>query len=499
MLRIHHPPVKEATGRDFYNMSLNGVQTEPWFCRVSSLPYNTVWPGCQRPVHQTETASFLSFEMDEPVTLELSLWKNVEEAVVRPLSRNVKSQVSTDLRTVHVTITECGHYTLEINGPHNALHIFANPVSDFGVDKADPNVLYYAPGVHDVGTLELQDNQTLFVDGGAVLYGSVQVFHKKNVRIVGYGVIDGSREERTDDTQLITWGVDYPGIDLRQEDTLRAHIKENHTLDGCVRLYSCADCEIAGIVTRDSASWALLFANCERLECRQVKTIGMWRYNSDGIDLVNCRYIRVADCFLRNFDDCMVIKGIKGWDWVNQHHITVTGCTIWGDWGSCLEIGAETCADEYHDILWENCDIIHAVHVFMRIQNTDRAWVHDMVVRDIRCEYSRYDLMPVYQYDMKAPYPAWDTPWQPTLFHSPINDGPYSNDHILGKTSGVRIENIQIFTDYDMPAPKCRFVGVDAEHSCTDIVIENVSLNGRRLGAEAIDLELGEFDEVTVK
>ncbi|MBR6748327.1 MAG: hypothetical protein IKM07_05255, partial [Clostridia bacterium] len=251
--------------------------------------------------------------------------------------------------------------------------------------------------------------------------------------------------------------------------------------------------------TRDSSTFAYIIANCEHVNVEWAKTIGMWRYNSDGIDTFNSRYIRVANCFLRDFDDSMVIKGIKGWDGANQHHITVTGCTIWGDWGSCLEIGAETCADEYHDILWENCDIIHATHVFMRIHNTDRAWVHDMVVRDIRCEYSRYDRMPVYQYDMKAPYPAWDTPWQPTLFHSPINDGPYSNDHILGKTSGVRIENIQIFADYDMPAPRCSFVGPDAEHCNRNIVIENVSLNGRRLGAEAIDLELGEFDEVTVK
>lgn len=57
------------------------------------MPYNTVWPGCQRPMDQTEVASFISFEMDSPVTLELSVRKDVQEAVVRPLSRGIVPEV----------------------------------------------------------------------------------------------------------------------------------------------------------------------------------------------------------------------------------------------------------------------------------------------------------------------------------------------------------------------------------------------------------------------
>ena len=115
-------------------------------------------------------------------------------------------------------------------GWHNALHLFANPVSDFGVNQYDPNVLYYGPGVHDIGHLELEEGQTLFVDGGAVLYGSVTAIHKKNVRIVGYGIIDGSQEVRTDDTQLITW--DFTAPNFRDEAILRRHLEEKKVLHG---------------------------------------------------------------------------------------------------------------------------------------------------------------------------------------------------------------------------------------------------------------------------
>ena len=89
------------------------------------------------------------------------------------------------------------------------------------MDKAAPGVRYFGPGVHEVGNLELEDGETLFLDGGAVLYGSVWAIHKKNVRIVGYGVIDGSREERTSRSRQIC-SARGEDLDCRSEETVRA-------------------------------------------------------------------------------------------------------------------------------------------------------------------------------------------------------------------------------------------------------------------------------------
>ncbi len=157
------------------------------------------------------------------------------------------------------------HYTVELDGWHHALHIFANPLTDFGVDKSAANVRYLAPGVHE-GDLELRDGETLFLEGGAVLYGSVTAIHKKNVHIVGYGVIDGSREVRTDETPLLPWNLD--GTEgLRDEATLRRHLSEKRVLKGCVRLYSCENCQVAGVITPDSATFSMIFADCARIDC----------------------------------------------------------------------------------------------------------------------------------------------------------------------------------------------------------------------------------------
>ncbi|MBR4941144.1 MAG: hypothetical protein IKZ19_04000, partial [Clostridia bacterium] len=488
MFRIHHPPKGEATVSDF-KVILNGEETLPWFCRVSAMPYNTVWPGCQRPIDQTEIASFISFEMDSPVTVELEAAKDFEKIAIRPLSKNIKPSLSG--RKIIFTLPAAGHYTVELDGSHNALHIFANPYTDFGVDKNADNVIYYGPGVYDIGNMELEEGQILYVDGGAVLYGSVTAIHKENVGIVGYGVIDGSKEIRDNDTLLLVYSIDE---DLRDESILRRRLKETNCLNGCVRLYSCKNSSINGVITRDSSTFAVIIADCENIDCEWVKTIGMWRYNSDGIDTFNSRYIRIAYCFLRDFDDCVVLKGIGGWDKENQHHITVTGCTIWCDWGRGLELGAETCADEYHDILWLDCDLIHGCHIHIDLQNLDRARIHHMLVKNIRCEYAENEPEPMYQHDMNAPYEPQNHSWAPTLIASPIHFGPWAWPKKLGSTDNIRFEDIYIIADHGVPMPQIAFSSEAEGNANRDIVIENVCRNGTRLKEEEITVRKSPFD-----
>ena len=70
-------------------VTLNGIPVDTPLCRVSAFPYNTPWPGRQRPLDQTEEAAFLGFEADEPVTLHIRWAHPVRELTVRPLARGV--------------------------------------------------------------------------------------------------------------------------------------------------------------------------------------------------------------------------------------------------------------------------------------------------------------------------------------------------------------------------------------------------------------------------
>lgn len=452
MIKINSIPESEQASQD-YKVTINGMKAEIYSARVSAIPFNTAWPGHQRALDQTETAAFLYFGADEPVHVTVEAEKDFNDAIVRPISKEIKT--STKGRQVHFTIKKTGHYILELDGFHNALHIFVNPISLCEPDLDNENTLYFGPGTHYPGIIEMKDNQTIYVDWGAVVYCSIIAKEKKNICIKGHGILDNSTFHREDDRCL-----------------------------GCptsATFYNCKNIEISGVIFRDACSWTVTFFQCDNIEINNIKTIGMWRYNSDGIDFVNCSNGIVQDSFLRNFDDVIVIKGLKGYDNRNVENIMVKGCVLWCDWGRALEIGAETCADEYRNIIFSDCDILHTSHMAMDIQNGDRADVHHILFENIRVEYSKYSIPPVYQYSEDMKYPEITTSHMPSLFYAELYCGRWSNDNLYGINRDINLKNIQAYVDDGLPLPQIVLNGISKDHMTRDIVIEDLSINGTKV------------------
>jgi len=525
MIKYVLPPEKEAVSHDF-QISINGEEKfYPYEARVSAMPYNTVWPGYQRPIEQTELASFYAFSADEPTEITLYANKDFDECIIRPLSKNIKPEIVG--RKITFTVTKCGQYTVELDGFHNAFHLFVDPARDFIQETKGEDVIYFGPGVHEIGDVVLKSNQTVIVDSGAVVYGSFHAVSKNNVKILGYGIIDGSKEVRTSETLLLPCQQDiaYPGYNLinnedagivkweyrnttkviegfpfvygdlpRDEKELFEYLDKHKTLKGNIRLYYCENSVIDGVICRDSATFCIIPANCTNILIDYVKTIGMWRYNSDGIDVFNSSNITVRNCFLRNFDDCMVLKGIKGFDKGNMENILMKNLTVWCDWGRALEIGAETCADYYRNIIFEDCDLIHGADILLDIQNGDRANVSNVIFRNIRCEYTNRQLPTIYQNDMTAPYVPQVNTQQPDLIVMESYCGTFSRDMRLGYIHDVTIEDIFVHLEDGVEMPNSKINGAEDGHDTYNITIKNVVVNDKKLeNIEDLKLKTNEY------
>lgn len=487
MTILHNFP--EAYSED-YRVMINGSEARPFAGRVSAMPYNCVWPGHQRPESQTETASYVSFESSEQfVELEVEPKRAFTECALRPLSKAVA--VSRGGNRLKFRLPVPGQYSLELDGEHRPLLIFANPPAAFGEPK--PGDLHYSAGEHRVGSVTLTSGQTVFIDAGAVVYGSFTAICEKNVRVCGYGIIDGSAEKRTDETLLLPYDMDKPIP--RTKEGIKAVLASEHVLNGCVRFYACENVSVEGVILRDSASFAVIPAACGNVLADNIKMCGMWRYNCDGLDFFNCSGGLVKNSFFRNFDDCIVIKGIKGWDERPNENILVSGCVVWCDWGRALEFGAETCAPEYRNIRFENCDVIRASHIALDIQNGDRAKIHNVVFEDIRVEYSRHNSEPEYQHNEDAPYSLGGKPYSAELMKAHLYRGVWSHDNLFGENKRVLFRNISVLADDGVAFPRSEFSGADEEHLTSEVTIEGVSLNGSPVAADKANIELGKFTE----
>lgn len=476
------------------SVTVNQRKVKPYLARVSAMPFNTAWPGHQRDLSQTELAGFVSIESDEALTLSVTWQTPPTRVLVRPLSRGV--QVELDGCTATFTLPGCGQYTVEADGHHGALHVFVNPLKETDGLRT---TYRFAGGEHRIGSIELTDNDTVYIDAGAVVYGSFYAICAENIRILGNGIIDGSREERTDQTALLAY--DYETPIPKDSQGIRAFMHAHRVLRGNLRFYRCKNVHVEGVVCRDSASFAIIAAGCENVTFENVKTIGMWRYNSDGIDLFNCTNVSVRDCFLRNFDDCMVIKGICGWDDGYNRNITVERCVLWCDWGRALEVGAETNAPAYYNITFSDCDVIHGSTIMLDIQHHNRAEIRDVTFENIRAEYTQYQLSEVYQHTDEQEYRSTSPAQQPALLNVALYDmGLFSKDSKHGCAHDILFKDIFVLTDAPLPMPPSIFTGLDEHHSVRGVRVEGLYFNGERvtdvqqanfvIGAHAYDVTL---------
>ena len=484
MLITRRVPASEALYTHM-SVTVGGLPVQTPVCRVSAMPYNTPWPGCQRPLDQTEEAAFVGFEADEPITLTVTYDRPVSEVLVRPLSKHVT--VLLDGQTATFTLPAPGAYTLEADGFHNALHIFFDPIRDFA-DRtvgSTRNVITFGPGVHRIGCMELTSGTTVLIDRDAYLIGSLVAYCAEDIDVLGYGVIDGREEVRTSDSLLLPRR--YDGLLPADRGGLIDMMGKENVLYGALRFFRCRNVHVEGPILRDTATFAVIPANCENCTFENIKTIGMWKYNSDGIDLFNCRNIIIRNCFLRNFDDCIVIKGICGWDTWNNENILVEGCVVWCDWGRNLELGAETNAPEYRNIIFRDCDCIHGSTIMLDIQHHNRADIHHVLFENIRCEYTRHQLPDVFQNDMNAPYPQDAPQHHPLLMCLPIyRSGLFSEDGLNGRTHDILFKDIQVLTDDpSVPMPESSFTGLDADHTVERVNVENVTFNGTPVSGRA--------------
>jgi hypothetical protein len=442
---VYPAPQGEKLSDDF-ELRVAGLPVPVYQCRVSAVPFDQAWPGYQRPLDQTELASFAYWDEAGAADVVVVSRRPVESVAVRPASRGIRAQVDKDRITFRMPGP--GQATVEVNGWHKALHLFANPPAGPAPKTDAPGVRYFGPGVHQAGKIMMESNQTVYIAGGAVVYGSVQAVGAGNVKVLGRGILDTSEIPRGQG-------------------------------GGCVRFTNSQEITVDGVILRDPDVYGLSTYTCSKVTFSNVKLIGLWRYNSDGIDIHNSQDVVVRNCFVRSFDDSLVIKGITRRGATESkpvQRVLFEGCVVWNDWGRALEVGAETSAPEMTDITYRDIDIIRTSFIALDIQHSDRAAIRNVRFEDIRLEVDDVCLDPLIQNGPDDKYPAQPKVFVPRLLVVEIKKTGVSRDDQRGTAEGVTVRNVSVT---GKPFPTSLLHGFDAEHQVKGVIIENLRINGK--------------------
>lgn len=477
-----------------YRVWLNGTEVPVYTCRISAYPFNTWWPGHQRPMEQSEVVSFVNLVSDEPVSLEIEVLSGTyEKVMLKPYSKNVK--VAKRSEKIAFSLSENGGYVLELDDYHNCLYIFNNkPVL---CEKVDTVTHFFGPGVHDAGKIVLHSNESVYLDKDAYVYGCVFAENAENIRVFGNGIFDDSREVR-----------ESAGC-------------YRDVVNGNIKFYDCKNITVQGVGFTDSAIWCVNLFHCFDVLVEGVNVFGQWRYNTDGVDIVNSQRVQVKNCFIHSFDDSVTIKGIDAYAETSCTDILAANCVLWCDWGKTLELGHETACEEYARIVFRNCDVIRGGNTACDIQNGDCACIHDVLYEDIRLELESFYTPHLLQERENQTYVASE-PYELSfavnftnkerfreaysfLEIPPLTVGPREGEPEFAAMRNITVRNIRLFCDERILAER----GTDAVYvrvtngiegsDVSNIKIENISLNGVKVPPDKLNFKArGEVRDITV-
>lgn len=383
-------------------------------------------------VYNSRVAAFAYFSFEGKVNIKVTYGSVIYNYDIRPKSKNI---VSSNYRNqILFSLDNPANLSVEVNkNLKRPLFIFANPLEKSIPDKNNPDVIFYEKGkVHTPGIVMIKSNQTVYIEGGAIVRGSFMTDKGKNIKIMGRGIIDNSM---------------YKSQQARP-----------------VEINECEDVLLEGFIINESRHWTCASFASKNVEYQNIKIVSDNDVD-DGIDIVGSQNVLVDNCFIRTKDDCIAIKaGItyytKFFSGANVDNITIQNSVMWnGIWGNGLEIGFETRADTIKNITFKNCDLIHVEgpEGTFTIHNGDRAVVKNVIYEDIRVEDSR----------------GW-------LIDFKILSSRYSRDKTRGLIENVSFKNITVEGDV---FPYSQLLGYDETYRIKGVTLENFVIHGIKVNS----------------
>jgi hypothetical protein len=303
---------------------------------------------------------FCSFEVSGETTVEIVTSRSLDKLKLLPESKGVIPNVSG--KKISININKPMQLVLEPDGKNGPLLLFANPPEVNVPKEGDPNVIYYGPGEHKAGAIELTDNQTLYLAEGAVVSGGIHA-KGKNITIRGRGVLDGIAYARGKGP------VRYP-----------------------VFLEDCQNVTVEGIVIKDSWIWTFVPRGCKGVYVDNVKSLSPRVENGDGFDITNSQDVTIVNSFVRSDDDCIAIKGMGAANGQANENIRVENCILWSDKAHVWRIGCESTAEAFRNLVFKNIDVLHfpdwwtwdEVPFCISIEPGDDLLIENVLFQDIR-------------------------------------------------------------------------------------------------------------------
>ena len=259
--------------------------------------------------------------------------------------------------------------------------------------------LYFPAGRYLTGSLQLKSNVTLYLEKEAVLLGSTSPYDypgfstekelkvnndhfdqaliyaegAENIGITGEGCIDGQGRELA----LTIDSLHHTGelVD-KHYNTYR---KRPNTRPKLLFMRNCRKVELRKTDFRSGAAWGLSFSLCTDLTIDSLHVENRAYWNNDGIDISDCKDVRISNCFINSADDGICLKSHNRGAWNDR--VSISNCHIISS-ASAIKFGTESLGG-FKNVTIDNIRIKDTFRSAIAIESVDGVEIENVKLENI--------------------------------------------------------------------------------------------------------------------
>ncbi|MCO5238227.1 MAG: glycosyl hydrolase family 28 protein [Chitinophagaceae bacterium] len=271
------------------------------------------------------------------------------------------------------------------------------------IDKASEQgggIVLIPAGKFLTGTLVMKSNVELHLEKNAILLGSTNPFDYKevemkghpvspkqddnsqlallvayqsnNIAVTGSGTIDGQgRELALNIDSLYHVGIiKDPNYGGRPNETVRPKL---------LRFSMCNNVTIREATLKNSACWGLSFDLCTLLTLNKLTIINRAYWNNDGVDINDCKNVRITDCDISSADDGICLKSYYLGE--SNDSVLISNCTIRSG-ASAIKFGTASYGG-FKNVTIDNIKIFDTYRSAIAIESVDGGDIENIKVTNI--------------------------------------------------------------------------------------------------------------------
>ena len=240
------------------------------------------------------------------------------------------------------------------------------------------------------GSLILKSGVNLHIEKGGVLLGSTDPAHyvklnrwkglimadgQENISLTGYGEIDGQGRGVALhlDSLFYAGQIDslhYNFTQMRPKYYLRPQL---------IEFVQCRNIEVRNLTLKNAACWVQTHHECDNILIDSVTTISDAYWNNDGIDIQDCRNVRITNCYVNSADDGICLKSHSA-DLLCDS-IYIANCTVRTS-ASAIKFGTRSHGG-FRNVHIEKIKVYDTFRSAVAIESVDGGILEEVVIEDV--------------------------------------------------------------------------------------------------------------------